>query len=973
MIDVSTELKTAFLSDSTHKDVEIEFETSTYEPPGFTKVNFLKSYLASSLRNDTASATVPVGGQTISLSTNLESFISTDDINAYVKYANYISVDFDVLIQLIEGDFSSFNVTVQLQWSGGGTTGYHAYTSTTMDFDTGSHTVWNHVSGKVYLDPMPTIYGHAVSIPSIGMDCMVSGPAGESYTSGEVYYEWKNLQINLIRSEEEYDLAPYGIENTTQTQRLQYNTKDYIKFDLMLANFYTRTNYADKYTIGTGDFIINNAYGLVYNAWSGSINTYVPYANYLRISVDMCIDDFTFENESLPLPQIIVFGTSVRNTSGQTLYNETNINFNDMYQLQPSGTLYPLELFVSLEDVVRLSWPLYISFRPRAGSYYDPTEKANVRYTITNVHVQLGYDTDSTNYLNDIQLDYQSIPVADFIAPVTSQQSLPVLHNSDLTLESLSLSESLSNANVLKFGATEAALCEFDTTGLNDYDEIVGKYFRLSMSCDGFSERIPLGRFRVGKVTKRGAQDIVIKHIEAYDGIYPLSMNGLNWYNNYMGVLPNFLAGDHNTYHVARQMFSSLYNITKNLNIDLGIKNIDYSTLTLNDVSSAWAGEIILKYRTGYDINPYDYVRCAVTIANTPVVPSTGTKVYKVDIGYDYTPELDEYFEDIGFYHDQFGMYPSRGGVIIWQILNDNSYEFFTVNDGDWFTLNPNTVYYYVCIPAKYHIWIGDEDNLRLREMTMTYPETIGIYTGDFDLFSSDNLSVSLVYYNWKTGEVGNPGNVTLRDIIRSLVEITGYFFRYGRDGEIEFTNCDLAGLYPSETLYPSDDLYPRGNDFTEYLAKSKYRYFECDDKETNHFGKIQVVLQSVNENEPASKLYVGSEANRNTYIIDDNVFYCASGVSYALDVDGTDPLPEVTTMLSNLYNQIKSVYYVPCEVEAVGMPWFECGDRIAVFTKMGGFETFIFRRRLKGIHNLVDTYGSLGEEQTESVIEEWR
>ena len=103
-----------------------------------------------------------------------------------------------------------------------------------------------------------------------------------------------------------------------------------------------------------------------------------------------------------------------------------------------------------------------------------------------------------------------------------------------------------------------------------------------------------------------------------------------------------------------------------------------------------------------------------------------------------------------------------------------------------------------------------------------------------------------------------------------------------------------------------------------------------------------------------------------------DNVCYCASGVSYAMKNDGTDPLPELTTMLSNMYNVISSMYYIPCEVEAYGMPWFECGDRIGLLTDHGGFETFIFKRTLRGIQYLTDDYEALGDENTDSVVDAW-
>ena len=45
-----------------------------------------------------------------------------------------------------------------------------------------------------------------------------------------------------------------------------------------------------------------------------------------------------------------------------------------------------------------------------------------------------------------------------------------------------------------------------------------------------------------------------------------------------------------------------------------------------------------------------------------------------------------------------------------------------------------------------------------------------------------------------------------------------------------------------------------------------------------------------------------------------------------------------------------------------------ECGDRINLITKTGGAESFIFRRTLKGINALRDTYEARGDEYIEPI-----
>jgi len=108
---------------------------------------------------------------------------------------------------------------------------------------------------------------------------------------------------------------------------------------------------------------------------------------------------------------------------------------------------------------------------------------------------------------------------------------------------------------------------------------------------------------------------------------------------------------------------------------------------------------------------------------------------------------------------------------------------------------------------------------------------------------------------------------------------------------------------------------------------------------------------------------YEGDSSKRNTYIIEDNIFYCSDSMEYNFT-----GLPELQLLLVNMYSAISNTTYIPHETSCVGLPYMEVGDRISLLTDDGGIETFIFHRTLTGIQALTDKYEATGDELTESI-----
>lgn len=981
MLQISDELRAAFLNDNVKKNIEIEFEpTVEVIPDDFSRVNFYEEKDAS----DTTSAVVGYGysnedayGQILLSNSNHRIFPLSGSTNAlkltqYQKHAKYVYVDFYIKINNLSG--IATNSLVKLYFHGSNALGYY---NTNMAYSLEILNTTYSVLSNDYVHVVATIPLVKEHMTSDDICFLNSWIIVQFYQNDGTRYPYDTtcaftcyIKPNIhIQLGDEVSAFPY--QNDVQVGYLGLNLDDYVIFNEYPDKF-SRVNFWNEsipHEESRTNVSLAWLYGVGLEDWL--IKDYLQDVNLYNLTFKCKITSITLASGvSTPVKYCFVLYRKKADSSTSGNWSATKD-----FQLNVDETFSFIDMIGNMEQYGYVDFSgLYICFYKSDGqggfTRYSSSEIGSFAYQLSDISFNLGTYADEMPYSDTVQVEYIGGNIEDYLVYPPHTDGF-TLDNSDLIAESFSLTESISGSDKLKFGATESAVCEFESPTIVNKD-LFGLYFRPYISCEGFEERVPLGRFRVKNVTRRGSHNLVTKRIQAYDGIYPLSRSGSSWYTNYMGLVYNFnktfTGVSQRVWTAPRQMFATLYNVLDNIDIELPIENISIGTVTLYNTTQADGGKIILKERAGSDYYNSDYVDCSIAYG----ISVSPAKKYRVRIGYDYKTVLNEYFEEVG-YRSRFGLYPSRGGVIIAEQDSDGKINMFSVNDGDWFAVSPNATYIQILIPSKYHIWSGDEENLRLREMTVNYPSTIHFDNGDFDLFSSNNEAMRLVYYNWKTYELGQPTSTTYRDIIRSLVEITGYFFRYGRNGNIEFIKGEIAGLYPSNELYPADNLYPRGGSVgNEVLVMGKYRSFECDDKETNHFGRVQILLSAVNENEPSTRNYTGDVTKKNVYVMTDNVFYCASGVSYAMKNDGTDPLPELTTMLSNMYNVISSIYYIPCEVEAYGMPWFECGDRIGLLTNHGGFETFIFRRRMTGIQYLTDDYEALGDENTDSVVDAW-
>lgn len=727
-------------------------------------------------------------------------------------------------------------------------------------------------------------------------------------------------------------------------------TLEFENTDFSRVNFWHSSLWTDVYEMDRTTSTIYKTIFVMTTTSEGSDHyKYLSDAKYLFISADIKLVGFDDKGTGASPATVSLFVSN-----GVTRLEEVEVPFSTI----TSDFVH----YEKIIDTSLLTTP-YFDLALRDSSHNFISKNVQTVINSKNIQIFLGDEEDAFPYLNAQQVEYNGGDIDDYIT-IYDEQIDPITNNA-IEKESMKMSESICSTEELTFGACEGA--EFECVLVNDSHSLAGRYVKPFISVDGIDEKIPLGRYRISSEKKtQVSKYLTKKRIEAYDGMHHFDKDASSWFDGYMGAsrFLTFVQGGKQGYQITRQMFSTFYNICKYSGINLEFTKVgEYSPYQA--LPGIW--DKIPLNENGTEYIGYHDVEYHPNLSNGNYFRINLSKIY------DYAPVIKAYFEDYmtqqnGFksYKD-YGMSPSNGGVFIMVMSGVNPIYFTSVNDGDVFYLSSDFqgLDVHVLLPVEY---VTKYNNQTIEE-DLTWPSSVSnlkLEQFTFNLFNHPNNGTRLVYYNWETLELASGLGMSERDILRSLIELTGGFLRYGRDGKFEFVRPSKRGLYPSNTLYPSDDLYPRkASDAT--LAMTKYRSIKYQDYKVANYGKIQIVGGDV-------KTYDAENDGENTYLIDSNVFYSDSSCIYKTDYAGRDIVPEVEEMLENLMESIENLTYIPHDTITIGLPWIECGDRIRIKSADGMLDTFIFERALDGIQVLTDRFSAEGENQTEQVSEyEWR
>ena len=772
-------------------------------------------------------------------------------------------------------------------------------------------------------------YVKSVSANGIDIDSYISGDFSitnsnliqESFSLTESLCSQDNLKFGLCESAHcEFEVVGRGDKFIGKTVRPYITPITPDNFDYSNINFST-----EDFSGATWWNTTNLRY---YKKMNVSVNNdYLEHAKYVMFVATILIG---MTVKSGTMPPKFYFGLTVEDQNGNSLsyvLNSSVATVTGSDRLSMYNTNDFLDGVVSDRQEVYITLPTDLSF--------DSSRQGSKITKVTGIYV--AFADENGNYLtNDFTVDdfriYNGERALYFVDSINS----PVIH----------------------------------------YD----KSLMISDKIPELMKGIPLGVFKISEVKKNNTQDIIKKSITAYDNMSILEQNVGDWLTKYMWVWDtankvHTEGSGFNRFGVeyARQLFPTLSNLMKQLNI---LTDDDFVfSFNVSDVDVEPAN-----YNYGYNYlwgdfgdNPHGKGTIGILLASTNSASFSEDKLLKVTLT-PYGNMTDEElfgkfaFSDMADYWGKnYHGFPSCASVFVILHNEDGTDTKVLADSGDYIYISTKVTQYEVYYSAGIASINPGDDIIAAGSSSrmLTTHVNAKIYEVPEILKELVNAHLRLVYYNYGTQELGSfNSSVSGRDVLRSLLEVNGCFFHMNRYGKPEIIYASKAGLYPSEKLYPREDLYPRGMN-GPLLSMNRYISMECDDYVVENYGKIQIKTQSRVKNGESicSYEYIGNPDGKNTYIIEDNIFYCAEGTVYEYGSQ-----PEVDEMLKNLFDKISNLTYTPHTTKLRGLPFMECGDRVNLITKTGGIESFIFRRTLKGIHALMDTYEASGDEYNEAL-----
>lgn len=1003
MIDVTNETKNAFLTDSTSKQINIEFDGYTQEDINyFTKIGHHNVFKTSAIfstdgeqesrfffkREDENN----INGALIRLTECVDHTYYENFKYWYFSLYPKLTKNSEITIEGGTADITISDVSIGLVY-------YKNRTYTNMYFpiddshldELKNQTYWMKFGVEKFLDTFDdnnklwelclrvTIKAENVVLNSGSSAITVwwGGKAEEiMFTLSDVApenYVYPLFKESPIKNGVYPDLYPNGVDNT-----------DNINYFTGTTKFFSSRSYA------------NISEDRLYDQWDtfyfypegsvshtselhGNINEERShqYTN-LYISIDAKHVDYEIINGNADVEYTGPLWLSVyyvENGVDKTKYisfTDTNI-INEF--LSQNGT----RIHVALYD--------FIDARFFDSNNYIKYIRVHFRVKYSNVVINEGHDYITQSYdivFDNLMINLSNTPSNSFVYPpytksqiINGNYPLVNIHNENLMLEDFKLTESICSQDNLKFGLSESANCSFSVADTKD--NYINKTFKAYITCEN-TQKIPLGRFKIQKVSKKTSYNLVTRNITAYDEMMDWTKDATDWYSGYMFGISStdYSFGG---YEFARQMFSTYYNFARYMGYEDDAKYSDELIFESSYLGSTPVASRMYKFVTFTVLDTVSRPPQEIQCSNWGDMQKFEINDISSDYLYKFEKENLSGLSDDYLWNSWFSFMKkdantkkgilTKGSVMVEEVLDDNTYNRFLVDAGDYFAVSDNctklNIYYAIHVQ-----W----ENAGSSGLTSSFIDKVYLYRTPCPDWIKIlvNKSARLVYYDWETLEWNTP-TCSVRDIFRSLMEINGAFVKIDRNGDLRCVYSSKGSLYPSETLYPSEDLYPIDN--STIIPKSRYIKCEHEDYESADFGKIQIKSQNANKDVVTLRTYVGNANYDSTYIIDDNVFFCNSAVkfNYRDNVNGQsvtpyDVFPELNVVLGRMFNRISDMGYTPHETELVGMPWMETGDRISLLTNQDAFESFIFRRTLKGIQSLKDTYEAHGDDVIESYKE---
>lgn len=181
--------------------------------------------------------------------------------------------------------------------------------------------------------------------------------------------------------------------------------------------------------------------------------------------------------------------------------------------------------------------------------------------------------------------------------------------------------------------------------------------------------------------------------------------------------------------------------------------------------------------------------------------------------------------------------------------------------------------------------------------------------------------------------------------IVKAICQINGRYGRIGRTGRFEYVHLveGIEALYPREDLYPANDVYPAAENALDSVAKAYYSSISFENYRVAPITKVQLITKD-------GAIGATSGSGTNIFTVKNNPLIWGLAAN------------TLRAVATNLYNSIQGLWYVPAEVDSVGLPYIECGDFIMMAARRSIVRAYVLERTLKGIQILKDSFSAEGD-----------
>lgn len=661
----------------------------------------------------------------------------------------------------------------------------------------------------------------------------------------------------------------------------------------------------------------------------GAINyDYVNQAEYIGLSFDLEVSDIDPDSSGT-----LAFRLAY-NSYGESLI-----------------TTFPTVYLAEIPTVVRYGYRVsaldFEKFTALRIINTSSTNNLKCRLTFRNPKIYM-FAGDSTSAMDYSDIFATETNVARYVA-------LGTYGNDHIISQNFSFRESICSEDRMRLGLAEASSIEI---GLFDVPKIpVGCDVDVSLHIGDVEEGFEWKNFVVAESKKESKGGIGACYLTAYDRSTRLSQNAYSWYTKYMwGMnLDSPQPNEQYKFDYCRQIYATIHSLIMTYGIEKSVRydSEHYSSITYNP-SDYFTQDRYFNYT---DESYVTYKRIAFskkTITREATCNAiTVTASYQSGIG--YWNLMDKF---------RRGIHKNACVYIDFHVGNDAIR--ILADSDELVAIPPECETFDVYVP---YAFCDNNFNINPDGIFASSVNAVQRTNTYYDLDSIVNGYRQLPYFSYKNPKptvddiVQVNSDITVRDILRSICEMCGCFFRLDRSGNPTFIYASEHGLYPSNTLFPADDLYPqKSGEMT--MPTTYYISAEFAEYQVSNYGGVQVVVNtSGNTGGVCRWEYWDDEDNDNAYVIDDNIFLCAEG----LNSDPTQTT-DVLTILENMYGCLDNLQYTPFSAETIGTPFLESGDRFTLITHNDGFESFIFERKLKGIQALKDYFEARGIQKTPRV-----